>query len=98
MMYAFVADFRANSTAEERDAALARRAGWSYPEGVDSVAEFWSFGNSPAVYSVVESDDPKAVWQLAADWNDVFDIRIVPVITSEFGLKHGQEVFEKRPR
>jgi hypothetical protein len=98
MLFAFVADFQPNTTPQQRDAALARRAAWRFPAGTKVVAEFWSFGNSPLVYTVVEANDPKAVWQLSADWNDVFDIRIIPVITSEFGLAHGQEVFEKRPR
>ena len=98
MLYAFIADWRSNTTAEERDAALGRRAEWSLPDGTTMVSDYWSFGNSPLVYAVFESDDPKSIWQVAADWNDVFDVRIVPVITAEFGLAHGQEVFEKRPR
>ena len=98
MLYAFVADWHPSTTPEERDAALARRAGWDFPPGTKMVTEYWSFGNSPLVYTVFEADDPKAVWQLTADWNDVFDIRIIPVMTSDFGLAHGEEVFEKRPR
>ena len=98
MLYAFVADWNPNTTAEQRDAALGRRAGWKFPAGTTTVSEYWSFGNSPVVYAVFEADDPKAVWQVAADWNDVFDVRVIPVITSEFGLAHGQEVFENRPR
>ena len=98
MLYAFVADWHQHTTPEQRDAALARRAEWSFPPGTSVVSEYWSFGNSPLVYTVFEADDPKAIWQLAADWNDVFEIRIIPVMTSDFGLAHGQEVFENRPR
>ena len=98
MLFAFIANFRENSTSEQRDAALARRGGWSFPVGTKVVSEYWSLGNSPQVYTVVECNDMKALWQLSADWNDVFDIQIMPVITSEFGLANGQEVFAKRPR
>jgi hypothetical protein len=98
MRFAFVADFNPHTTAEQRDAALGRRAEWSYPDGVEVISEHWSYGSSPLIYTVFETDDPKALWQLTADWNDVFDVRVVPVMTAEFGLAHGQEVFEKRPR
>jgi hypothetical protein len=98
MLFALVADWHPNTTAEQRDAALGRRAGWSYPPGTNVKSEYWSFGNSPLVYAVFEAENPKAVWQVSADWDDVFSVRVMPVITPEFGLANGQEVFGKRPR
>jgi len=98
MLYAFVADYLPGTTEPQRDAALARRAQWKFPDGVKPVAEFWSFGNAPMVYSVFEANDVTAIYRLVADWDDVFDIAIVPVITAEQGLKIGPGVLAGRKR
>ena len=98
MLYAFVANYLPGTTEAQRDGALARRAQWKWPEGTKSVAEFWSLGNAPLVYSVFEANDVAAVWRVAADWNDVFDIAIVPVVSAEQGLKIGPGVLAGRKR
>ena len=98
MLYAFVANYHPGLTEEQRDRGLARRAQWKYPDGVKPVAEFWSFGNAPLVYSVFEADDATAIYRVAADWDDVFDIDIVPVMTAEEGLKTGPGVIARRSR
>jgi hypothetical protein len=98
MLYAFVANYPPGTTEAQRDGALARRAQWKWPQGTKPVAEFWSFGNAPLVYSVFEANDVAAVWRVAADWNDVFDVSIVPVMTAEEGLRLGPEVFAARTR
>ena len=98
MLYAFVANYLPGTTEQQRDAALARRAAWKWPQGAKPVAEFWSFGNAPLVYSVFEADDVAAVWRMVADWDDVFDASIVPVMTAEQGLQLGPEVLAGRTR
>ncbi len=98
MLFAFVANYLDGTTEAQRDAALARRAQWKFPEGTKPVAEFWSVGNNPLVYSVFEADDIAAVWKVAADWNDVFDIAIVPVVTAEQGLNIGPDILAGRSR
>ena len=98
MLYAFVANFQPGTTEAQRDGALARRAQWKWPDGTKPVAEFWSFGNAPLVYSVFEADDVTAVWRMTADWNDVFAIDIVPVMTAEQGLQLGPGVMASRTR
>lgn len=98
MLYAFIGNFLDNTTEAQRDAALARRTNWKWPAGTKPVGEYWSFGNEPVIYSVFEADDTAAIWRAAADWNDVFDVRIVPVMTAEEGLKLGPEVLAGRTR
>jgi hypothetical protein len=101
MLYAFVANYKPGITEEQQDRGLARRVQWKYPTGVKAVAEFWAMGVSPGgplVYSVFEADDITAIWRLVADWNDIFDITIVPVVTVEQGLKIGPEVLASRTR
>ncbi len=98
MLYAFVANYLPGTTEAQRDGALARRALWKWPQGAKPVAEFWSFGNSPLVYSVFEANDVGAVWRMAADWDDVFDVSIVPVVTAEQGLQLGPEILANRTR
>ncbi len=98
MLYAFVANYLPGTTETQRDAALSRRALWKWPKGAKAVAEFWSFGNAPLVYSVFEASDVAAVWRMVADWDDVFDVSIVPVMTAEQGLQLGPEVLAGRTR
>ena len=98
MMYAFIANYLPGLSDAQRDAGLARRAQWKWPDGTKSVAEFWSLGNAPLVYSVFEANDVAAAWRVAADWNDIFDIAIVPVVTAEQGLKIGPGILAGRAR
>lgn len=98
MLYAFVSNYLAGTTEAQRDAALARRAQWKWPEGTKPVAEFWSTGSAPLVYSVFEASDIAAIWRAAADWNDVFEITIMPVMTAEQGLKMGPGILAGRTR
>ena len=70
-------------TDEER---IARRAQWEYPEGTRMVAEYWLQGTDPTVISVFETDSNEAIFALTVAWSDVFDINVVPAVTSEQGL------------
>jgi hypothetical protein len=90
--------FRDASTIEERDAALARRAGWDYPAGVRPIAEYWPMASDVQVVTIFGSDDIAAVWQLVAEWEDVFDVDVSPAISAEDGLKIGMDVFGKLTR
>mgnify|MGYP006263587311 CR=1 FL=1 len=49
MQYVILLDWRTEATSDERDGALIRRAEWSYPDGLNVIAESWTAGSSPAV-------------------------------------------------
>ncbi|MCA1728586.1 MAG: DUF3303 domain-containing protein [Actinobacteria bacterium] len=54
----------------------ARRLQWQYPEGV-----------KPSVFAVVETDSMAPLMALRAEWDDLFDIEVSPVVTAEEGLE-----------
>ena len=90
--------FRSTVGASERDAALARRTTWDYPAGVRVIAEYWPMAADIQVVTIFSSDDIAAVWELVAEWEDVFDIDVSPAISAEEGLKVGPEVFGRLNR
>lgn len=90
--------FRPSVSAADRDAALVRRAGWQYPEGITLIAEYWPSSADLQVISIFSADDYAPVMQLVFDWNDVFDINVHPAVSAEEGIKTGIEVFSKLTR
>jgi len=90
--------FRSSVGAAERDAALMRRATWNYPSGIQVVAEYWPMAADIQVVTIFSADDIAAVWELVADWEDVFDIDVSPAISAEDGLKVGPDVFGRLSR
>ena len=90
--------FRSSVGAAERDAALMRRATWNYPSGIEVVAEYWPMAADIQVVTIVSADDIAAVWELVAEWEDVFDIDVSPAISAEDGLKVGPDVFGRLSR
>jgi hypothetical protein len=65
---------------------------WSYPEGLKVEAEYWPATNDPAVFVVAQADDIAPIVQLSADWDDLFDITVVPCLTAEEGLAMGAQL------
>ncbi|MCA1740653.1 MAG: DUF3303 domain-containing protein [Actinobacteria bacterium] len=65
----------------------ARRLQWQYPEGVKPVAEYWLQMDDPSVFAVVETDSMAPLMALRAEWDDLFDIEVSPVVTAEEGLE-----------
>jgi hypothetical protein len=98
MDYVALLKFRSSAGAAERDAALARRAGWSYPEGLRLIAEYWPMGASVQVVSIFSADDHARVLELVFEWNDVFDVEVYPAVSAENGLKVGPEIFGRLNR
>lgn len=90
--------FRQSVSAADRDAALARRAGWEYPANLKVIAEYWPMADDLQVVSIVSADDAAAVMEMAFEWNDVFDIDVSPAVSAEEGLKVGPEVFGRLQR
>ncbi|MFI5053926.1 MAG: DUF3303 domain-containing protein, partial [Acidimicrobiia bacterium] len=85
--------FRSSVSGTERDAALMRRAAWEYPAGIRVIAEYWPMAGDLQVVAIFSADDVAAIWELEAEWNDVFDIDISPAVSAEVGLRIGPDVF-----
>jgi hypothetical protein len=90
--------FRSSVSGAERDAALMRRAGWEYPAGLQVIAEYWPMADDVQVVAIFSSDDVAAIWELEAEWSDVFDIDISPAISAADGLRIGPDVFGRLRR
>ena len=80
------------STMEER---LAMRANWTYPEGMNVLAEYWLHTSRPYSITIFEADDIAPIVLSYAAWEDMFDITIVPAISAEDGLKMAQQLMAK---
>jgi len=46
MEFVALLKFRPSVPAAERDAALMRRAGWQYPDGLKVISEYWPLSGS----------------------------------------------------
>ncbi len=90
--------FRSSVSGAERDAALMRRTAWEYPAGVKVIAEYWPMAADLQVVSIFSSDDVGAIWEVEAEWNDVFDIDISPAVSAEDGLRIGPDVYTRLRR
>jgi hypothetical protein len=65
----------------------ARRLQWSYPEGLNVVAEYWLETDSPRVVSIAEADSMEPFGAIRMHWGDLFDIEVYPAVTGEQGME-----------
>jgi hypothetical protein len=93
MLVAAVLKVKTGTIAER----VARRAQWEYPEGANPVAEYWLQSTDPSIPNVValyEADEIAPIMASIAAWDDVFDITVVPAVTSDEGLKLAQQMMQ----
>ena len=98
MDYVGILSFRQGANAAERDAALQRRASWSYPSGVTPICEYWPLSGTAQVITVFSANELGPVMEIVFEWNDTFDIDIHPAVSAEEGLRIGAEVMARIPR
>ncbi len=80
-------------TIQERNT---RRLEWKAPkEGAQVVAEYWLQTLDPAAIVVCKADHITQLWALFGDWDDIFDITIVPAIAAEEGLEAIKQMSEE---
>jgi len=94
--YVMLAGWKQGLKREQRDAALMHRAQWEYPEGIDLVAEYWPSAEDPAVVAIFRTDDYSGLMDILFTWGDTFDIRVIPAISADDGIKIGPEVMGRR--
>jgi hypothetical protein len=90
--------FRPSVPAAERDAALMRRAGWQYPDGLKVIAEYWPLSGEYQVVTVFSAETIAPLMEIEFEWDDVFDMTVTPAVSADEGLRIGPEVFARIPR
>ena len=90
--------FRPSVPAAERDAALMRRAGWQFPDGLKVIAEYWPLSGDYQVVTVFSAETIAPIMEVEFEWDDVFDMTVTPAVSADEGLRIGPEVFGRVPR
>jgi hypothetical protein len=90
--------FRPSVAPADRDAALMRRAAWQYPDGVKVIAEYWPAWGEYQVVTAFAAETFAPIMEIEFEWNDVFDVTVIPAVSAEEGLRIGPEVFGRLPR
>jgi hypothetical protein len=90
--------FRPSVPAAERDAALMRRAGWQFPDGLKVIAEYWPLSGEYQVVTVFSAETIAPIMEVEFEWDDVFDMTVTPAVSAEEGLRIGPEVIGRIPR
>lgn len=96
MDYVMLLRWKQGLTRDQRDAALIRRAGWRYPEGLQLVAEYWPTAEDPAVVSIFRTDEFAPLMEIQLTWGDTFDVTVIPAISADDGLEVGPDVMSRR--
>jgi len=71
---------------------MVRRVDWKYPDGMRLVAEYWLQTPDPNVITVAEADSVGPIMAAVAQWDDVFDVTVIPAVTAEEGLQLAQQM------
>jgi hypothetical protein len=74
-----------------RKERLARRLEWKPPEGATVVAEYWLLCDDPAVIDIVEADSLAPIMAGMQEWDDVFEMTVIPAVTAEAGIEAAQQ-------
>ena len=75
--------------------SMQRRVEWKAPAGIKRVAEYWLQHNTPRVITIFEADNIASIMAATGPWTDLFEITVVPAITSEEGLKIASQTMPK---
>jgi hypothetical protein len=85
MLFIAMAKPRHNVT-EHQKPRMQRRHAAQIPGGIKIHAEYWPVGNEYAVVIIFEADSVDPIFHAVAEWDDVFETVVTPVVTSEQGL------------
>jgi hypothetical protein len=98
MEFVALLKFRPSVPAAERDAALMRRAGWQYPDGLKVIAEYWPLSGEYQVVTVFSAESVAPLMEVEFEGDDVFDMTVTPAVSADEGLRIGPEIFGRIPR
>ena len=86
MLFVSLMSYKTHLTRQQIDEASQRRARWTYPVGLQLIAEYWVQG-SPQVISIVEAEEIGPVLSANYTWADIYDINTHPALTVNDGLQ-----------
>jgi hypothetical protein len=89
MLFVVIGKAKAGSSGKER---IARRVSWEYPAGMRMVAEYWPMSTEAAVIAVAEADNVAPIMQALVEWDDVFDVTVIPAMAAEQGLELAKQM------
>ena len=98
MEFVALLKFRPSVPAAERDAALMRRAGWQFPDGLKVISEYWPLSGEYQVVTVFSAETVAPIMEVEFEWDDVFDMTVTPAVSADEGLRIGPEIFGRIPR
>ncbi len=80
----FMLTFKWTPDTKSRAEAVSRflKTGGKPPEGATLLGR-WTRADFSGGYDLLESDDPKALFEFALQWSDVMQLEITPVLEDE---------------
>lgn len=88
MLFVTLCKQRAGTTKER----ILRRTQWQYPAGMNVVGEYWLQTTNPVVIVIAEADNIAPIMAAMADWDDVFEMTVVPAVTAVQGLELAKQM------
>lgn len=89
MLFVAIGKAKATSTTKQR---VARRINWKYPAGLRVIGEYWLQSNDPTLITIAEADNIAVLMRAVADWDDVFDLTVLPAMAAEEGLQVAKQL------
>jgi hypothetical protein len=86
----FVALAKPRGSVTKREGTM-RRFEYHYPEGMRVIGEYWLAMHDPCVIVVAEAESMAPLLAAVTDWDDVFEITIVPATTAEEGMRFAKD-------
>ena len=87
MMYVTLCNDRAGTTRDR----TARRLHWTPPDGVKVIGEYWLQTPNPRVIFISEVESIEPLFAALTEWDDVFEMTVVPACTGEEGMRLAQQ-------
>ncbi len=94
MLFVTLCKQRAGTTKER----AARRLQWQHPGGAKVIGEYWLQTTDPAVIVISEAESIAPIMMAMADWDDVFEMTVVPAVTAEQGMDLARQFAAGTPR
>ena len=93
MLFVTLGRFKPGANPKE---SLERRMQWEYPEGLKLVGEYWLQSNDPAFICIAETDSIAALMAATSQWDDLYDMTVVPAVAVEEGLQIAKQMMEQQ--
>ncbi len=88
MLFVALFKVREGSVPIDIDKFVYRRGEWGHPEGEHSdevklIDEYWLQAEDPRYVGIFETEEPRAIMDIVARWEDHFEATVVPAVKVE---------------